>query len=126
MIAGPTNYADFLDTQNQYGTQVAPVAGTVIADSGALPAGLYDVRVETSYGGVADVIDNMELWVNARKIVTLTVIPTANALPFVQQVPAVRVEPNQRIQVKNIATGGAGSVFRAVIRATPLTTLSIA
>ena len=126
MPVGPDDYASYVDSVNQYGLQTAPAAGAVIADSGQLMRGIWQVNIETSYGGTADVIDNMELWVGGAKRVQLTVIPVANAAPTVQIIPAVRIEEGQRVQVKATAAGAVNTVYRAVIRVTPLTTLGVA
>lgn len=104
---------------------VAPVAGQVIADSGQLPAGVYSVQVAGTYGGTADAIDNMEVWINNDRLTSLPVAPVANATPMWLPLPGVVVFQGGRVQVKAIAAGGVGSVFRGTIIATPVRTLNI-
>lgn len=122
--AGP-NPLLYTGTFMRNATAVAPGAGQVIADSGQLPAGLYLVSVAGSYGGVADVIDNMEIWVNGDRMSSLPVAPVVNGVPIFVSLAAVAVYEGGRIQVKAIAAGGAGSVFRGTIIATPVKTLNL-
>lgn len=123
MVNNPANWQSFTPTAAQTSRQVAPVAGQVIVDLGSLPAGLYQVTAMASYGGVADVIDNMSLHVADSKVCDLPVIPLANASPIVITLPAVRILVNQDLSVQANAGGGAGSVFKATLIATPVQSL---
>lgn len=104
---------------------VAPAAGQVIADSGQLPGGVYSLLAAGSYGGTADVIDNMELWANGERICLLPVIPVANSGPIFVSLPGAIIYNNTRVQIKAIAAGGVGSVFRGTIVVTPVSTLDL-
>ena len=95
-------------------------------DSGQLPAGVYSVIVAGSYGGTADAIDNMEVWVNGTRLTPIPVIPVANSVPIWLTLPGVVILEGGRIQVRATAAGGAGSVFRGTITATPVRTLNLA
>lgn len=125
MIGAVPRQSTYTPTVRRYGLVVTPVAGGIIADTGQLAEGLYRLDIETSYGGTADVIDNMGLNVNGINVDVLTVLPVVNATPTVNHVPVVYVVLNGKIQVRAIAAGGAGSVYRAVVCATPLATLSL-
>lgn len=107
------------------GSVVAPAAGATIADSGQLPAGIYSVQVAGTYGGTADTLDNMEVWVNNDRLTSLPVIPVANSSPIWLPLPGVVIYEGGRVQVKAVAAGGAGSVFRGTIVATPVRTLNL-
>lgn len=113
---------DYVQTQVNNGIVVAPAAGQLIIDVGGLPPGLYDVQVAGSYGGTADAIDNMALF-RADKLVTpLPVTPVANAAPIFLNLYGFVVYQGEHLTVRAIAAGGAGSVFRGTIIATPVRT----
>lgn len=104
---------------------VAPIAGQIVADSGQLPAGVYSVQVAGSYGGTADVIDNMEVWVNNDRLTAIPVSPVANGAPIWMSLPGVVIFEGGKVQIRAVAGGGAGSVFRGTIVCTPVRTLNL-
>lgn len=99
---------------------VAPPVGTDIVTTGQLSPGRYYVTVAAGYGGTADVLDNMRLMVGSRVIMTLPVLPIANLVPQEVTLPALRVLSGDAVHVQNITAGGAGTVFRATVVATPI------
>lgn len=122
--AGP-NPLLYTGTFARNATAVAPTAGQVVADSGQLPQGIYSLLVAGSYGGTADVIDNMEVWINNDRLCSLPVAPVANSAPVFLPLPGAVVYEGGRIQIKAIAAGGVGSVFRGTIIATPVKTINL-
>jgi hypothetical protein len=104
---------------------IAPPAGTTIVTSGDLPEGLWQVTVETSYGGVASTIDDMELWVNGAKHSQLTVIPVVNSIVAVRIYDVLRLSRSPGLQVKATAGGAAGTVYRAALVITPVASLAL-
>lgn len=125
MSVGPDDYQNYAETVTRYGLVTTPTAGAVIVTSGDLMRGLWHVKVQTSYGGTADVADNMELWVGPTKKTTLPVLPVVNGVPQEIILDAVRVEDGQEVQVRCVAAGGAGSVYRATMQATAVSTLAL-
>ena len=125
MVNQPPAWNRMTPTVPEYGLVVQPAAGGTIVDSGALPAGLYRVEVLTSYGGVADVIDNMALFRADAKITTLTVVPVGNGAVSSLVLTALAVYEGQHLTVRAIAGGALNSVYRAVITATPIQTQDI-
>ena len=122
--AGP-NPLLYTGTFARNSISVAPAAGAVVADSGQLPAGVYSLSVAGSYGGTADVIDNMEVWINGDRLSSLPVAPVVNGAPMFLSLPGVVIYEGGKVQIKAIAAGGAGSVFRGTIIATPVRTLNL-
>lgn len=120
MVNLPANWQNYTGTFPGYGLVTAPAAGTIIASTGALPRGIYSVQASGSYGGVADVIDNLALFLDARRITLLAVAPVVNGTPFPVTVPSLIVLEGQTLTIRNVAAGGAGTVFRGIIMATPL------
>lgn len=100
------------------GTQVAPPAGTVLAATGQLPAGFYEVYAGAGYGGTADVIDNAALFAGDRKVLTLPMIPVANSNIQFVTVKRVLIKEGDVITIQVLANGGVGSVFRGTVIAT--------
>lgn len=122
MIRQPANWQQVTDAFTANNNIVAPAAGAVIVDSGALPGGVYRIDVTGTYGGTPDVIDNMKLVVNGRTRMTLPVIPVANATAIWVSIPGVVVYEGQHVQVQAVAAGAVGSVYRGTIICTPIQT----
>lgn len=122
MVNNPADWNRFTETVPMVQSAVAPPASTVIADSGALAEGIYHVSVSGSYGGTADVIDNMALFRGDKKVCNLPVIPLANSTPVQLDLWGLRVLKGTHLTVQNLTAGGAGSVFRAILIATPVQT----
>lgn len=116
---------DYVRTIGANSSVVAPAAGTVIVDSGAIPAGIYSVQVAGSYGGTPDVLDNMALWQGSVQVMSLPVIPLANQSPVFIPLPGMAISNGEHLTIRNIFAGGAGSVFRGTIIATPVSTLDV-
>lgn len=123
MVNLPSNWQTLTPTRPVTGSQTAPTANTVIADTGALPAGLYLVRVMGVYGATPDVLNNMHVLVNDAHYTFLPVQVAANGTGIWLYLDAVAVYEGRRIQVVNITSGAVGSIFIATIIATPLATL---
>ena len=122
--AGP-NQLLYTGSVARNGTSIAPVAGTVIVGSGQLPGGIYSLQVAGSYGGTADAIDNMELWINSDRMCSLPVTPVINGAPIWLSLPGVVIFEGASVQIKAVANGVAGSVFRGTIVATPVRTANL-
>lgn len=118
----PRGLRDYVRTVGVNSIVVAPVAGSVVADSGALSAGLYDVLVAGSYGGTADTIDNMAVFVGATQVMSLPVAPVANSVPLFVTLPGIVVSQGEHVTVRAIAAGAAGTVYRGTIIATSVDT----
>ena len=123
MVNNPANWQKLTPTLAVTSRQTQPAAGTVIADLGQLPGGVYQVQAAGSYGGTADVIDNMSLHLGDRKLCDLPVIPVANSSPVQVTLPAVIIVTGQDLSIQNNAAGGVGTVFRGTIIATPVQSL---
>lgn len=120
MVNQPANWQRYTAITPQYGLVVAPAAGAVIADSGALPAGIYRVDASGSYGGTPDVIDNFALFLGLNKLVTLPAAPVANAGIMTFTLPAVVVYEGQHLSIHSIVAGAVGSVYRGLLVCTPV------
>lgn len=120
MLGNPPNWELLTGSFTGRGLATQPGAAAVIADSGALPAGLYNVQVSGSYGGTPDVIDNMELFQADKPVIVLPVLPVANSEPSPLVIPALKVYQGQHLTVQAVAAGAVGSVYRAIIIATPV------
>jgi hypothetical protein len=118
------NWERYTPTQGYQQSVTAPTAGAVIVTSGDIPEGLWEVKVETSYGGTPSTIDDMELWINGAKHSQLTVTPVANVAPSVRIYPVLRLARSPGVQVKATAGGAGGTVYRAALIITPVATLS--
>ena len=117
----PSDLSTVGETDYNVGSQVAPAAGTPIASTGALSGGVYLIRVQAGYGATADAADNMQLDIgNGRRTLTLYVSPVANGAPVEIVLDRVLVRSGEKVAVKNIAGGVAGSVYIARVSATPL------
>lgn len=115
----------FVRTFGANASQVAPPAGTIIADTGAMPSGVWNVHAAGSYGGVADVLDNMALFQGNSQVMSLPVIPIANSSLVFVSLQGMVISEGERLTIRNITAGGAGSVFRGTIVATPELTRNI-
>lgn len=124
-MINPARLRDYVRTFGANASVVAPAAGTVIADTGAMPAGVYNVQAAGSYGATADVLDNMALFQGAQKIMSLPVIPVANTSWGFVPLPGMVISNGEHLTIQNITAGGAGSVFRGTIVATPVNTLDV-
>jgi hypothetical protein len=122
-VRNPSAWQSYTPTFSRYGLVPTPLAGQVIATSGAMPAGLYRAIVSGSYGGTADVIDNMALFQGDKQVTILPVVPVANSAPIALTLDALVVFEGQTLTIRAIAAGGAGSVFRGIITITPLESL---
>lgn len=122
MAVNPQQQRDYVRTAAVNSIVTVPAAGAIIADSGALPAGVYDVQAAGSYGGTADVIDNMSVSYGGAFLSMLPVIPVANSAPIFVTFPGLVVNQGEHITIKAVLAGGAGSVYRGTIVATPVRT----
>lgn len=122
MASNPDRWRYVFESVYQYGLVTAPAAGATIVDSGALVAGIYDITINASYGGTADVIDNMALFLGDKKVGVLPIVPVANSAPIPVELFGKRVLQGQHLIVQAIAAGGVGTVYRAVITATLVST----
>lgn len=123
MVRNPAQWQAYTPTMSVTARVTAPNAGQVIADLGSLPGGIYQVTAMASYGGTADVIDNMSLHLGDRKVCDLPVIPVANSAPVPITLPALVVLSSQDVSIQANAAGGVGTVFRGTLIATPVQSL---
>lgn len=124
MVGAPANQWGYTPTQYKYGLATAPLAGQVIASLQVAQDGLWLVKLLPSYGPTADVIDNMAVVVNNVPLGPLTVLPVANSDPVETVLDVVLMQRGGAISIVAIAAGAVGSIYRAVIRATPIASLS--
>lgn len=92
------------------GMATAPAAGATIVTVAAPPKGYYEITAIGRYGGVADVIDNMELRVGAAAVLVLPVLPVVNGTPVPVTVKKL-LSGAEAVSINAVALGGAGSVF---------------
>lgn len=118
----PGSLRDYVRTAATNSIVVQPTAGAIIADSGAIPAGEYDVQVAGSYGAVADAIDNMQVFQGGAFVTSLPVIPLANSSLLWVTLPGMVVNEGEHITIRANAAGGAGAVYRGTIIVTPVRT----
>lgn len=123
MVNNPNNWQRYTPTAVITSRQTAPAAGATIAELGELPAGIWNVTAMGSYGGTADVIDNMALMLGDRKVCDLPVIPVANSAPIPVPLPALVILPSQNLHIVANAAGAVGSVYRGTLIATPVQSL---
>jgi hypothetical protein len=123
MVNNPANWQRFTGSFARNASVVQPGAGGVVADLGALPAGVYSVQAFGTYGGTADAIDNMSLFLGDRLVTNLPVVPVANSGAIIVPLPAVVVLEGQHLQIRAVLAGGVGSVYRGTIIATPVQSL---
>lgn len=121
----PDDFASYPPSQSKYNLVTAPAAGAVIVSSGQLPRGLYAVRASGSYGGVADVIDNMVLMVSGKPLTVLPVIPVANSAPVFVDVPVVMVQEGEHVDVVVVAAGAINTVYRGIVIVTPIISMAL-
>lgn len=108
------------DSVNATGTAAAPGAAATVATlaAGSLPKGKYRVAVLPSYGGVAGVINDMQLKKGATLIGTLQVQAAANTPYARQDFEQVTLDGATALTVVTIA--GSAGTYVAVITATKL------
>lgn len=110
-----------LDSANSTGEQVTPAAATVLADTGALNAGNYQIFVQASaYDPAAANIlqiarrnstNTADLWVmNVPCLIT-----AALANGRIELSARIVLSQNERVVVRNRGLGGAASVYLANI-----------
>jgi hypothetical protein len=96
---------------------IAPQQGQVLATTGVLAAGLYDVEILVGYGAVADGPQKFALNVNGKQISRLLVVPAANSILTAYKL-RLRVNGQDPITVVAYSAGVPGSVYGASITAT--------
>lgn len=108
------------DSVGAAGSAVAPAANAAIVTiaAGSLPAGEYEVRARGMYGGVADVVNNMNLRKGGAAIMTLSVSALANSEPDMTVLPRITLDGATALTVNAIAAGAVNTVYRAEIIAT--------
>lgn len=93
------------------GSIVTPGVGSAVVVVGAPAAGVYEIVAMARYGGVPDVIDNMDVRIQGSPIIGgLPVQPVANG----EVIPIKmirRLNGAQNITINAVAAGAAGSVF---------------
>ena len=117
MIGQPTGNSVFAS-----GSAVAPGAGAAVCTlaAGSLPAGLYHVLAYGAYGATAGGDSDMAVKAGATTLVTLPIDAVINGA-FAPAVEFVRsLDGATALTVNSVAGGGAGSVYKAVIVATPI------
>lgn len=109
-------------TRGSYGTVTTPAAGAAIATiaSVQLPGGLYQLDIDVGFGPVAGVADGMELRRGGVSLFRFRVAAAVNSSPPRFSIPAVRLSGAQDLSVNAVGAGPVGSVYSAVILATPL------
>lgn len=102
------------------GTQAAPPANTIIANSATLPAGDYLVAWTVELEGtVAQGTDNDNFQLRANAATQAVSVNPAVAGTYPQQSQVIRLTASGTIAIRNTLAGTAGSTYRAQIVITP-------
>lgn len=117
-VAGLKGYA--AQSLNAAGTATAPAGGAAIATLAAPAAGDYEVSVHVGYGGVADVVNNMQLQKGATVLGVLAFPSVQNTLFPGRTFPRVTLDGATALTINAIAGGAAGTIYLAQIIATQL------
>jgi len=102
------------------GTQNAPAANTVIANTAVVPAGDYSVAWTVELEGTVAAgtdNDNFQLRINSATAATSLNLAVAGEYP--QASLTATVTPSGTVAVRNNLAGSVGSIYRAVIVLTP-------
>jgi hypothetical protein len=101
------------------GKQTAPAAGTVIADTGALNAGDYELRALACASALEGLDNDIELQhrdaANAVTIKSLVLPIAPNMPPAVVEVGRFTLAAGERIRLVNVLAGSAGCDYSASI-----------
>jgi len=123
------NPPDFTSAQSFFASAAAPAANTVLADTGQLPAGTYDLRGSLSFNGngtAGGVISIQHR--NAANTVTLATLIAAGVIATVQSLVATLppigyvIAEDERIRVVSPTTAFVGTMsgsVQAAIRPIP-------
>jgi hypothetical protein len=115
----PTTGAPLVAPAVAFGQVAAPGAAVVIADSGALPAGIYMAEITLGYSAVAAAGKHISVEhrnaANAANIAQLGLCPGGGQVAF--KIARVVLAANERIRaVGGAVVGAAGEVAHATIR----------
>ena len=103
----------------QGGTQTTPAAGTEITGLNVAVAGVYDIGTSAGFGATADIGTNVGLYIGGEFVGLIPCGSGINSLATVGVALRRYIAAGARISLRNLAAGGAGSIYNAFLFVNP-------